>query len=252
LENHVSTYEIDGKQYTVVTTRNITERKQAEEALRERQEEVETLNTRLRRSMRETHHRVKNNLQVISAMLDLQEMQHGENIPVSEIVRLRQHIRTLAMVHDLLTYQARDDDEVHDLSIKDAMERLLPMVQGMISGRQVLFDVEEARLPIRQSTTFAVLVNEMVSNAVKHGEGTIRVRFYISGEIAHLEVVDEGPGFDEGFDPRKSANTGLELIQSLAQWDLAGQSSFRNLETGGACASIEFPLVKADPSSGEW
>src|SRR5262249_16595783 len=77
------------------------------------QAQIEQLNARLQRSVRETHHRVKNNLQVISAMLDMQKMQYHDMVPVSEVERVCSHIRALATIHDLLTQQTRDETEVY-------------------------------------------------------------------------------------------------------------------------------------------
>ena len=61
---------------------------------------------------------------------------------------------------------------------------------------------------------------------------------------ARLEVCDDGPGFPPGFDPLKSANTGIELIESMGRWDLCGEILYQNRPTGGACVVITFPLVE--------
>lgn len=212
---------------------DITERK-------EHERKIEALNEQLRQSMRETHHRVKNNLQVISALIDMQEMQHTETIPTSELVRLKQHIKSLATVHDVLTRQAQHDISVIDISVKEALEKLMPVVQIMAQERRVVFSVEDVRLPVRQAGALAVLVNELVSNALKHGAGEVIVSFDTEETTARLRVSDQGPGFPEGFDPMRSANTGLDLIQTLATWDMQGTARFLN--RNGACAVIEFPL----------
>ncbi|HLK60155.1 MAG TPA: ATP-binding protein, partial [Chthonomonadaceae bacterium] len=173
----------------------LEERKKALEALALHQTEIEALNGRLRRAMRETHHRVKNNLQVITSLVNLQQMQHAEQIPAGELQRLNQHIAALASIHDLLTQQAQDDAEVSDVSVREIMNKLMPTMQGMVHGRKIAFDVEELRLPARLSTTFAVLVNELVSNALKHGRGDMQVRLKVSETSASLIVMDQGPGF---------------------------------------------------------
>ena len=121
------------------TANDITARKRRRDALVEHQAVIETLNARLQRSMRETHHRVKNNLQVVSALLDMQEMQYADAVPIAEIARLRQHIQALSTIHDLLTYQARTDADVSDLSVREAMERLIPTIQSLVAGRPIEF-----------------------------------------------------------------------------------------------------------------
>lgn len=233
------------------TANDITARTRAQDALAQHQAEIEALNTRLQRSMRETHHRVKNNLQVITALVNMQQMQYEDQIPTSELQRLTQHIRALASIHDLLTHQAQTDAEVSDISVQDVMEKLMPTVQGMVAGRQITFAVDDIRLPVRQSTTFAVLVNELVSNALKHGAGEIHVRFCVEGNTAALQVEDEGPGFAPNFDPVSAANTGLDLISSLSRMDMRGDARYENRAEGGARVVVEFPVPSLLKTPGE-
>ncbi len=233
------------------TANNITERKQAQDALAQHQAEIEALNVRLQRSMRETHHRVKNNLQVISALVNMQQMQYEDQVPTTELQRLTHHIQALASIHDLLTHQAQTDADVSDISIQGVMEKLMPTVQGMVKGRQITFDVKDMRLPVRQSTTFAVLVNELVSNALKHGAGEIHVNFSVADNIAVLQVLDEGAGFPPGFDPFMAANTGLDLIDSLARMDMHGSVRYENRAEGGARVVVEFDVTELGKTSTE-
>ncbi len=95
-----------------------------------------------------------------------------------------------------------------------------------------------------------LLVNELVSNALKHGKGDIEVTLSLlpatqeAGErrIARLEVCDDGPGFPPDFDPNRATSTGLGLIESLGCWDLRGQIEYKNREEGGARVCVIFPL----------
>ena len=213
--------------------------------------EIEALNVRLQRSMRETHHRVKNNLQVITALVNIQQMQYKDHVPTEELQRLTQHIKALASIHDLLTHQAQTDAEVSDISVREVMQKLMPTVQGLVGPRRISFDVQDIRLPVRQSTTFAVLVNELVSNALKHGRGEIRVCFRVENNIASLEVMDQGPGFPVGFDPERAANTGLDLTDSLSRMDLRGSVRYENRPEGGARIVVEFPVPSLMKTRGE-
>ena len=233
--------------------REIAARKEAEAALQqandtleirvqERTAEIVALNQRLRRSMSETHHRVKNNLQVISALVDLQRMEETEFVPMREMERLGQHIRSLAVIHDLLTHQAKTDDRVAELDMRDTVGKLIPMLQAMLPDRKIVANIAEMRLPIRPGTSLTILINEMVSNAGKHGQGNIEIELTQDGENGRLIVRDHGPGFPPDFDPRKAANTGLDLIQDLARWDLLGKADFENAADGGAQVIINFPL----------
>lgn len=224
------------------TVTDVTERKQAEAALAQHQAEIEALNVRLQRSMRETHHRVKNNLQVITALIGMQQMKHAEFVSVAELERLTQHIQSLASIHDLLTQQARTDADVIRVSIRAVMEKLLPGLQLMVGERGIIFYIADLHLPVRHSTTVAVLVNELISNSLKHGKGTIEVGLAIQDRTATLEVRDSGPGFPEDFNPETAANTGLDLISSLTTIDLAGTVRYENRPEGGARVLITFPI----------
>ena len=113
--------------------RDFTERRQTEQALREHQIQIEALNQHLQRAMTETHHRVKNNLQVISALVEMQIGTGMESVPISELVRLSQHIRGLAVIHDLLTHQTKHGGEAENLSVRDTLDKLFPLLQGMSS-----------------------------------------------------------------------------------------------------------------------
>jgi two-component sensor histidine kinase len=230
--------------------REIAERRRAEEATRASQQDIETLNQRLQRSMTETHHRVKNNLQVIAAMIDMRLLDNPASIDPSEMHRLGVHVRTLAAVHDLLTEEAKADGEAHWLSAKEVLERLIAMLQNTADGRQLVCQLQDARLSARQGTSLALIANELISNALKYGHGDIGVELVNDGETAELRVRDDGPGFPDGFDPNKTANTGLELVQNLSRWDLGGASRYTNRPEGGACVAISIPLHSTATTNG--
>jgi two-component sensor histidine kinase len=186
--------------------REILARTQAETELRaahdtleqrvvERTTEIQTLNQQLQRSMAETHHRVKNNLQVIAALVDMEIVRGEHTVSIDEMRRLGQHIRSLAVIHDLLTLRAKTDPGIDTLSVKEAMEKLLPILQDMSQTRTIRANIEDARLPVRLGSSLAGLVNELVSNAIKHGKGTIEISFHVPSGEAHLEVSDEGQAF---------------------------------------------------------
>jgi PAS domain S-box-containing protein len=236
----------------VVFTRDITQRKKAEEALRERQSEVEALNSRLQRAMQETHHRIKNNLQVIAALV---EMQGAANASPGEMTlrRINTHITALATIHDLLTQQAKGDADLNDLDAGAMLNSLIPMLQDMAEGRRIRSAAETVTLPVQQAAALALLVNELVSNAIKHAAGDIEITLSLPEESlsdrshpsVRLEVCDYGPGFPHDFDPHKAANTGLELIDGTVRWDLKGEVRYQNGTQGGGCVVVTFPLPSA-------
>jgi PAS domain S-box len=220
---------------------DITERKRAEEDREKHHVEIETLNDRLRRAMAETHHRVKNNLQVISALVDLQTMGERSDVPVDELVRIGQHIRSLAAIHDLLTQNAKGSGTEDVILTREVIDKLAPLLQSIVGERSIRFEVDDMALAQRQGTSLAVLVNELVSNAVKHGSGEIEVSLAVVEDRARLAVCDEGPGFSRNFDPVKARNTGLELIETVGRYDLHGSIRYENRPGGGARVVVDFP-----------
>lgn len=222
---------------------DISEQRRMQREQQQRQQEIQELNARLQRAMAETHHRVKNNLQVISALVDMQIMDDTEHVPVSEWKRLGMHIRTLAAVHDLLTATVKNNQEADAVSVEAALDRLLPMVQSTLGARRLKTRIQDIQLPARLLGSLTILINEIISNAVKHGKGDIELTFTLVGTgMAKLEICDDGPGFPPGFNPRASANTGLELIDSTGRHDLRGEIAFTNRDEGGARVIVTMPL----------
>lgn len=205
--------------------------------------EIEALNTRLQRAMMETHHRVKNNLQVIAALVDMQTMDAPDMIPAAEFQRLSTHIRTLAVVHDILTQETRAEGEAKSVSAKLILEKLLPLLeQASGAQRPIRAQITEARLSPRQGTALALVTNELISNALKHGRGEIEVTLTVQEECSVLAVCDDGPGFPEGFQPGLTASMGLELVETLSRTDLGGQTAYTNRAQGGARVLVTIPL----------
>ena len=220
----------------------IAERRRAEKALREQQSKIERLNQRLQRAMTETHHRVKNNLQTIAAIVDMRLMDEEEMIPSEEIQRLGSQIRTLAAVHDILTHEAKADGQAHFVSARAVLDKLIPLLKETAAGREIRCSLADVRLPARQGSSLALVVNELVSNALKYGKGDVQVLLRMKGNKALLTVRDKGEGFPSDFAPSKSANTGLELIEGLSRWDLGATTMYQNHSKGGACVTIEIPV----------
>src|SRR5262249_7870 len=142
--------------------RDITEAKRHERELAE-------LNERLRRAMRETHHRVKNNLQIISGMIELLELDYKgkKPVPLDEFIRLKSQVGTIALVHDLLTKAIRETEEAQMVSVRVVLEKLMPMLQQTAWKRTVHYEIEDAIIPTKQCVSLALVTNELVSNALK-------------------------------------------------------------------------------------
>ncbi|HLK56224.1 MAG TPA: PAS domain S-box protein [Chthonomonadaceae bacterium] len=203
---------------------------------------IQALNRSLRDAMKETHHRVKNNLQIIASMVDMRLLESDSPVTLDDLRRISACVHTLAVIHEMLTERAKEDERADTVSAREMLGRLLPMLQRAVPIRGIRFELEDIPLPTRQSTALALITNELVSNALKHSQGSVDVSFRVQGEDAILEVHDDGPGFPPDFDPKLAANTGLELVESLTHLDLLGTSRYRNRPEGGASVEICLPL----------
>jgi two-component sensor histidine kinase len=211
--------------------------------LEQKQVEVEALNARLQRAMQETHHRVKNNLQVVTALTELQVEPGAQTVPATAIQRIGSHLQGLATIHDLLTQTAHDNMDFSVLHAGAILDKLVPLIVSTSDGRQIRYTADDVMLSARQGTALAILVNELASNALKHGSGDIQINLKVDTKTARLEVCDQGAGFPAGFDPRAAANTGLELVDSVGRWDLRGVISYGNQPEGGARVTVTFPVL---------
>ncbi|MCW3053684.1 MAG: signal transduction histidine kinase, partial [Chthonomonadales bacterium] len=136
---------------------------------------------------------------------------------------------------------AKDEGDAAFLSIKSVMDQFLPILQATLGERRLIAEVEEISVSGKQATSLAIIANELVSNAMKHGKGDIELTLQSRDNLATLEVCDDGPGFDAGFDPAIAAHTGLELIENIARYDLRGETVYENREQGGARITVVFP-----------
>ena len=223
---------------------DITERKRIERELQQKHAEVVSLNHRLRRAMIETHHRVKNNLQVIAAMIEMQALEHKaeKTVPLEDYQQLKAHIHTLAIIHDLLSANIKEDEDSQRVSVKAVLDKLLPMLEQTAWNKAVHYSIEDAKLTSKQCVSLALILNELVSNALKHGKKEAAIRFQVDGATAQLVVSDDGPGFPADFDPLQAAHMGLELVESLVRTDLKGRSTYCNRSEGGARVVVAFVL----------
>jgi PAS domain S-box-containing protein len=234
-------------------TVDISERKAAQDALQHRTVEVEQLNVRLKRAIRETHHRVKNNLQVIAALTDIPLEFGAKTVAADDLRRIGQHVRTLAAIHDILTQNVNENAELETISTLEVLDKLISLIRTTLPDRAVEYQAVAADLPIPQGASLALLVSELISNSIKHGEGTIWVSLARQEADANapesliLTVKDEGQGFPADFNPLAAANTGLDLIDSLARYDLQGTLQFGNSPSGGAAVTVQFPIPSPAP-----
>lgn len=197
---------------------------------------------RARRSIVETHHRVKNNLQILAAMMDIRLLDGMPTIPREDLQRLSTIVRTFAAMHDLLTLDTKGGGAGHTVDSSLFFETLLPMLQQVAGGKAIRTEVAEFAFSVRQATAVALILHELVSNAVKHSQDGVEIRLATQDGSVELAVLDHGSGFPADFNAAAASHTGLDLVDNLARWDLAGELTFSNSQDGGGMVVVRFPL----------
>ena len=209
---------------------------------READEKIAGLNDRLRRMATESHHRIKNNLQVLAAMADMEMMNDEAYVPVESVQRIKNYILTFAGLHDLLTANSRGQALANSVPICPMLERLVPLLKTQRNW-DLQYEADPLILPLKAASAVSLLTSELVTNAFKHGADRVKVSLKSSNDTATLTVDDNGGGLPAGFDPRTSANTGLQLVESYTRFDLGGKVEYRNRPEGGARVRITFPVA---------
>jgi two-component sensor histidine kinase len=174
--------------------------------------------------LREIHHRVKNNLQVITSLLSLQPTKVSDPKTRALLRESQNRERAMAMVHETL-YRS---DDLHAVDCAEYLRALAgPLYQsyGLKPGAvELRIQVPPGtRISLETATPFGLLVNELISNALKHGfpggrRGEILVRMEnVGGKRYRLVVADNGVGFPADLEPRRCESLGLRLVEALAQ-----------------------------------
>ncbi len=194
------------------------------ELFEEARRSAETASTLLQ----EMHHRVRNNLQTVAALLSLQLRQ----VEGSEAERHLQdaigRVQAIASVHDLLS----DETRLSGATI-DAIARLVAdelKVTLIPPSTSVSFTIAPTNVvvPTRQATVLALLFNELISNSIEHGfegctQGSIAIRTWKAGNLVTIEVENDGTALPPNFDPHARAGIGLRIVTRLVESDLKGE-----------------------------
>ncbi|MCJ7500816.1 PAS domain S-box protein, partial [bacterium] len=196
--------------------RDITDRKAAEDRLQSSLYEKEIL-------LKEVHHRVKNNLQVISGLLNLQA-HHITDEKALEIYKESQNrVVSMALIHQDL-YQSKNLSRVNFAEYVRNLAQNLFTSYGIKNNRvRLTLDAEELDIVVDTAIPCGLVVNELISNSLKHGfpdgrKGEIRITFAaFEDEMFILTVADDGVGFPAKKDPEKTGSLGLQLVSVLVQ-----------------------------------
>lgn len=236
------TTEINTKMYSrrdekriIAYVRDISEQKKNEQTIMASLKEKETL-------LAEIHHRVKNNLAIISGLLEMQTFNADEAI-ISELRESQSRIQSIAMVHEKL-YQSESFTNIPlGAYIDELFQYICDTFDMGKRNVRIRKDIEDITLDVSKAIPSGLILNELITNAYKHAfpeakEPVITVSLKKSGDEIMLQVKDNGIGLPPDFEIDEATTLGTTLIRTLVQ-QLSGKLELYS--NGGACFSITFP-----------
>ncbi len=209
-------------------------------------------------TIREIHHRVKNNLQTISSLLRLQGRRLDSDEAKAAIEESSRRIRSIALVHETLSREAGDD--VPFVEIARELSRMVE--EGLVDPSRP-FHVEVSgdagSVPAAPATSLSVVLNELLQNAVDHAfpravdlggtPGRVQVRLERLEGRLHIEVEDDGVGLPDEFDLDSSKGLGLSIVRTLVESELQGEIS---MQRAGGAPPRHGTLVRVVVSTKQW
>jgi two-component system, sensor histidine kinase PdtaS len=219
----------EGVGSALILIEDITEEHRKEQALRVKSALI-----------REIHHRVKNNLQTIAALLRMQARRTGSPEVLDMLKQSINRILSIALVHEFLS---KDDasGEASLINIRDVTQQMLSeVVQGILDPEKnirITLEGADLSLPAQQATSCALVINELLQNAVEHGfasknEGSIRVILQETNGQMAIDVIDTGEGLPPAFDVERDGSLGLQIIRTLVKEDMKGLFTMCSDESG--------------------
>ncbi len=232
----------DGSRVFTVILRDITDRKETEEKIRSSLREKEVL-------LKEIHHRVKNNLQVVSSLLNLQSRSISDEQARRFFKESQHRVHSMALIHEQL-YESGDLSRIDFPTYIGQLVAYLFRAYGVSTSRvRMKTRIEDLRFEVDMAVPCGLIVNELVSNSLKYAfpdgrQGEIHIDFKKGpGERATMVVGDDGIGFPPGVSLLNTRTLGLRLVRSLAQ-QLGGEAELEN--RSGAQVVIQFSLGGAE------
>lgn len=202
-------------------------------------EEIEVL-------LKEVHHRVKNNLQIISSLLSLQSDYLEDEKAIKIFEECKNRIQTMALVHETL-YRSKDFEKVDVKNYIESLVEILLRIYATNAKVTLKTDITAKFLNLNTIIPLGLLLNEIISNSLKYafkteknGEITINIHKTKTNKY-EMEISDNGVGFDEDIEDRKTNSLGLELVKIFTE-QLNGK--IEKIDTYGTTYKLEFEQLK--------
>jgi two-component sensor histidine kinase len=222
----------------VESIRDITDRKESEDKIKHALTEKDVL-------LKEIHHRVKNNLQVVTALIELQIQYMKDANSINTLRDSQNRIRTMALIHETL-YRSHDLARVEfPIYIEKLVNALFDSYNVKEDTISTVYHIDSIDLDVDTAIHCGLIVNELVSNTFKHAfpdgrKGEIRIEFHREGATYFLNYSDNGVGIPRGIDFLTTESLGLKLVNLLATEQLEG--SIRMIRDCGISYVISFPV----------
>lgn len=231
VENFLNPITVDGEVVEISCQAfGITDKKESQRKLLDSLHEKEVL-------LKEVHHRVKNNLQIISSIFNLQKQYVDDHPRALELLRDSQdRIRSMSFIHESL-YQTKNFSHVDLATYIDGLTRNLMMSYSLSGKVELVKDLQPVELVLDQAIPCGLILNELISNSLKHAfsdgsAGRIHITLNAQGQRVEIGIADDGPGLPEGFDQDRDSNLGLQLVHTLIE-QLDGHIERRNAPVPG-------------------
>jgi len=203
--------------------------------------------------LREVHHRVKNNLQLIIGLIDMTKTRAHEPVVLSTLTSIMAKVQTMGLVHTQL-YESKRVDKV---SMKRQVQDLVDMISGFYDHEHhditTNINCPDIYLPVDLAIPCALALNEIISNIHKHAfkgkrNGLVEISLSVKGDQLRIAVRDNGVGLPSGFDIEKSNRLGLKLMRTLVEQQLHGNVQITS--KAGTEVVIEFCIRQRDEDYG--
>jgi PAS domain S-box-containing protein len=196
--------------------------------------------------LKEVHHRVKNNMQIISSILNLQSSYVTDAYTLALLKESQNRIKTMAYIHESL-YQNKSFTSVNFSEYIQTLAKNITQSYVISSEKiELLLNLEKTSLNLDVSIPAGLIVNELITNAIKHAfpnsrKGKICLNLKSEDHTVYLEVKDNGVGIPHGFDFNTTNTLGLQLVNTLID-QLGGEIKFNSKKDGGTEVLIKFKM----------